>query len=308
VLTGTLRGSGLNVSRLGALALEAAPRFWERYSEDRKRSITPAPHRPRPALWDDTGLHAAWLGHSTVLLKIEGVTILTDPVFSSRVGLNFGPMTLGLKRIVAPALPRTETPQPDIVLLSHAHMDHFDLPSLRALQSSKTAVVTAAKTSDLLRVGWYARVQELGWGEEVRLEDVTVRAFQVNHWGARLQSDTYRGFNGYVIQTPNYRVVFGGDTAMTDTFRGLRSARRFDLAIMPIGAYNPWIRAHCTPEQALRMADDAGAECVLPVHHRTFQLGKEPYHEPIGRLLAAAGKDPERVALTDIGQEFHFQR
>ena len=77
---------------------------------------------------------------------------------------------------------------------------------------------------------------------------------------------------------------------------------------MPIGAYNPWIRAHCTPEQALRMADDAGAECVLPVHHQTFQLGSEPYLEPIERLLAAAGRDSERVALTDIGQEFHFRR
>ena len=92
--------------RAGALALEAAPRFWERYSQDRKRSVRLRPTGPGPTLWDDTGLHAAWLGHSTVLLKIEGVTILTDPVFSSRVGLNFGPVTLGLKRLVAPALAR----------------------------------------------------------------------------------------------------------------------------------------------------------------------------------------------------------
>src|SRR5205807_2093426 len=158
---------GLNISRLGALALETAPRFWERFSQDRKRAILDAPYRPRPTQWDDTGLHAAWLGHSTVLLKIEGVTIITDPVFSSQVGLNFGPLTLGLKRIIAPALGQSETPQPDIVLLSHAHMDHFDIPSLRALESSRTAVVTASRTSDLLRVRNYGRVQELAWGEEV---------------------------------------------------------------------------------------------------------------------------------------------
>jgi L-ascorbate metabolism protein UlaG (beta-lactamase superfamily) len=298
----------MNVSRLGALALETAPRFWERFSQDYKRSIVAAPHRPNPALWDEVGLHAAWLGHSTVLLKIEGVTIITDPVFSSRVGLNFGPLTLGLKRIVAPALLQQEIPQPDIVLLSHAHMDHFDIPSLRALESSRTAVVTASKTSDLLAVRNYGRVQELAWGEEVRLEDVTVRAFQVNHWGARMRSDTFRGFNGYVIETSRHRVLFGGDTAVTDSFRSVRTPRGIDLAIMPIGAYNPWIRAHCTPEQALRMAEDAGADSVLPVHHQTFQLSNESYLEPIERLVAAAGNRPERVALTSIGQEFHFTR
>jgi L-ascorbate metabolism protein UlaG (beta-lactamase superfamily) len=93
-------------------------------------------------------------------------------------------------------------------------------------------------------------VDELGWGETARIGDVSVRAFEVNHWGARMRSDTYRGFNGYLIETPAIRVVFGGDTAMTG-FPQLRSSRRLDLAIMPIGAYNPWIRAHCTPEQAL---------------------------------------------------------
>ena len=238
-----------------------APLLWERYSRDRKQSVAAAPHRPRPELWSDEGLHAAWLGHSTVLLKIDGVTILTDPVFSRRIGLNFGPLTIGIKRLVEPALRlKTAAAPQHLVLLSHAHMDHFDIPSLRALESEKTRVITAAKTSDLLRVKRYGGVDELAWGESAQAGDVTVRAFEVSHWGARMRSDTYRGFNGYLIQTPRYRVVFGGDTAMTDTFRALRSTRRVDLAIMPIGAYNPWIRAHCTPEQALQMADDAGAE------------------------------------------------
>jgi L-ascorbate metabolism protein UlaG (beta-lactamase superfamily) len=282
-----------------------APLLWDRYSSDRKRSIAAAPHEPRPELWPDEGLHAAWLGHSTVLLKIDGFTILTDPVFSRRIGLNFGPLTIGLKRLVEPALRLNQLRRPDLILLSHAHMDHFDIPTLRALESEKTHVVTAAKTSDLLRVKRYGGVNELAWGETAQVGDITVRALEVNHWGARLRSDTYRGFNGYLIQTPRYRVVFGGDTAMTDTFRALRSMRRVDLAIMPIGAYNPWIRAHCTPEQALRMADDAGAELILPVHHRTFQLSSEPAHEPIERLSSALANAPERLALREIGQEIH---
>src|SRR5258708_8489591 len=107
--------------------------------------------RPDPRQWPDTGLHAAWLGHSTVLLKVDGMTILTDPVFSDRVGLSFGPVTLGLKRLVAPAAPLTRIPKVDLVVLSHAHMDHFAIPTLRLLESSRTSVVTAARTSDLLR-------------------------------------------------------------------------------------------------------------------------------------------------------------
>jgi L-ascorbate metabolism protein UlaG (beta-lactamase superfamily) len=286
--------------------VQAAPIFWDRYSRQRKLSVAPAPHRPRPESWADTGLHAAWLGHSTVLIEVDGFMIVTDPVFSTRVGLNFGPMTLGLKRLVDPALRVKQMPRPDLILLSHAHMDHFDLPSLRALESQATRVVTAAKTGDLLHTKRYGGVEELGWGESARFGDVSVRAFEVNHWGARMRSDTHRGFNGYLIETPRYRLIFGGDTAMTTAFRALRSSRRLDLAIMPIGAYNPWIRAHCTPEQALKMADDAGAELILPVHHQTFQLSSEPAYEPIERLSSALASMPERLALQEIGREIHL--
>jgi L-ascorbate metabolism protein UlaG (beta-lactamase superfamily) len=248
-------------------------------------------------------LYAAWLGHSTVLLKLDGVTILTDPVLGNRVGVSLGPMTLGLKRLVAPALRVHQLPKIDVLLLSHAHMDHFDLATLRALESRSTTVVTAAKTSDLLRTRRYAGVKELGWGERTRVGPIGIRAFEVNHWGARMHGDTYRGYNGYLIEAGRYRVLFGGDTAATTSFRALRSSRRIDLAIMPVGAYNPWIRYHCTPEQAWQMGNDAGAEIFLPVHHQTFPLSREPRHEPIERFYRAAGKEPERIGIERIGQE-----
>ena len=85
------------------------------------------------------------------------------------------------------------------------------------------------------------------------------------------------------------------------------SSRPVDLALMPIGAYDPWIAAHCTPEQALAMADHAGAEFVLPLHHRTFQLSREPDGEPLERLLSAAGSDERRICVRDFGGEFHLQ-
>ena len=290
--------------RGAAWACRVAPVYWKRLSADGRRRTLPAPQRPNPADWKDRGLFAAWLGHSTVLLKIDGVTILTDPVLGSRVGIRIGPMTLGLKRVVEPALRLAELPRIDVILLSHAHMDHFDIRSLRRLENRSTTVVTASKTSDLLRVRRYGRVQEMAWGERTRVGPLEIGAFPVNHWGARVRSDTWRGYNGYTIESRRRRVIFGGDTAFTGSFRALRGSRPFDLAIMPVGAYNPWVRYHCTPEQAWQMAEDAGAESFLPVHHQTFVLSREPYFEPIQRVYAAAGRRPERVAVCRIGQEF----
>jgi L-ascorbate metabolism protein UlaG (beta-lactamase superfamily) len=300
-----LGGVGLaGLSGVGAGACAIAPAFWKQFKAEMKRPIHPAPVIPDLSKWPDHGLYAAWLGHTTVLMKVSGWTILTDPVFSDRIGINLGLVTLGLKRLVKPAITPRRLPKIDLVLLSHAHMDHFDIPSLRALESRGTQVVTAVNTSDLLRAGRYGSVKELRWNERTRAGAIELRAIQVKHWGARMRTDTYRGYNGYVIESGRYRILFAGDTAFTPLFREARGAKPFDLVLMPVGAYNPWIYAHCTPEQAWQMANDAGAEFVLPVHHQTFQLSREPLLEPIERLYGAAGKDAHRVAADGIGQEF----
>ena len=300
-----LGGIGLaGAAGVGGLLYRAAPGFWRQFAREMGRPIAEPPAIPDPALWPDRGVHAAWLGHATVLFKIDGFTVLTDPVFSARAGLNFGPLTIGLKRLVAPALEITQLPKIDLILLSHAHMDHMDLPSLRKLESTSVPVVTASGTSDLLRVPSYREVREIGWEQETQIGPLSIRALEVNHWGARMRTDTWRGYNGYRITAGRYTVLFAGDTANTDLFRRARGPRPVDLAIMPIGAYNPWIRYHCTPEQAWRMGNDARAEFFIPVHHRTFQLSREPLGEPLERFLSAAGNQAERVAVRAIGQEF----
>ncbi len=302
----TLSGRLKRAPETARFLRRAAPAFLREVSKEYNRESLSAPASPEPKLWPQEGLHAAWLGHSTVLLKLDGFTILTDPVFSSRIGLNLGPLTVGIKRLVDVAAPLADIPHIDLVLLSHAHMDHFDVPTLRRLENRRTRIVTAYRTSDLLRPKRYASVHELRWGETVQAGDAKVTAFEVAHWGARMRSDMYRGYNGYVIEAGRHRVVFGGDTAYTDSFKQLRSSRPAHLAIMPIGAYNPWIRVHCNPEQAWTMANHAAAEFVLPVHHQTFQLSHEPRFEPIERILAAAGANPERVCIRQIGEEFHL--
>ena len=119
-----------------------------------------------------------------------------------------------------------------------------------------------------------------------------------------MRSDVYRGYNGYVITVGTRRILFAGDTAHTTTFRQLKSSREIDLAIMPIGAYDPWIHVHCNPEQALGMANDAGTQYIVPVHHQTFQLSREPKLEPLERLLKAVGADTARVCVREVGGEF----
>jgi L-ascorbate metabolism protein UlaG (beta-lactamase superfamily) len=114
-------------------------------------------------------------------------------------------------------------------------------------------------------------------------------------------TDVWRGYNGYTIEGEGLRMLFAGDTAMTDTFRRLRSPKPFDLGIFPIGAYDPWIANHCNPEQAWRMGSDASVNAWLPVHHKTFPLGREPVNEPIERFLTAAGADASSVLTREIG-------
>jgi L-ascorbate metabolism protein UlaG (beta-lactamase superfamily) len=270
--------------------------------------IAPAFTKPEPAKWSDARVTAAWLGHSTVLLNFFGVKILTDPVLFARIGIRVPFLfTLGPKRLTAPALTVKELPKIDIILLSHAHFDHIDWRTLSQFDSSVN-VITAPCTRDLLRWTRLRDVTELKWNEHTAIDTSSgitkITAIPVKHWGARKRHDDYRGYNGYVIERNNRRILFAGDTAMTDSFAELRRNGAIDLAIMSIGAYNPWIRSHCTPEQAIEMANDAGARFIMPVHHQTFRLGFEPLREPIERFEVALGKTPDRIAVREIGETF----
>ncbi len=271
------------------------------------RTVLKPKFTPNPQFWEPNGVTAAWLGHSTVLVNFYGLTILTDPVLAKRVGADTWVGTIGAKRLIAPALFARQLPPIDLVLLSHAHMDHLDPATLRRLPGTPQTV-TAHATADLLRGSRLKTPESLAWGGQTRIStahgDVHVRAIEVNHWGARWKLDTYRGYNGYVLEREGKKMIFGGDTAACDSFRSLRELGPFDLAIMPIGAYKPWVCSHCTPEQAVRMANDAGANYLLPVHFKTFAFGREGSTEPIERLEAAI--EPERIAWRDVGQTFRL--
>ena len=270
-----------------------------------RRKILKPDFTPTPSKWNANGITASWLGHSTVLINFYGVHILTDPVLLNHVGADVLVGTIGPKRLVAPALSPKQLPKIDLVLLSHAHMDHLNSATLRHFPQT-TRAVTAHATADLLRDTHLRAPVELKWGDKVQVNtshgELEVEAFEVRHWGARWRHDSYRGYNGYIVSREGKKIIFGGDTAWSDSFRALRSKGPFELAIMPIGAYSPWIQSHCTPEQAVQMANDAGAKYFLPIHFKTFTLGREGVREPMERLQGAI--EAERIGWHDIGQTF----
>jgi len=274
------------------------------------RTVPAAPQRPTPGTWSDQEVTVAWLGHATVLVNFLGFKILTDPAFFSRVGPDWRIGQIGPQRLVACALKPVDLPAIDLVLVSHAHFDHLDTPSLRSVRG-KPELITAKATADLIPARNFKQVRELSWGESVTVNaksgTAQVRAFEVMHWGARWRKDRHRGYNGYVIEREGRRIVFGGDTANSSTFASLRQRQRATLALMPIGAYDPWIRSHCTPEEAVEMANAAGVDYLVPIHHQSFRLSREPFMEPVERITAALAKEPERLALREVGGTFRLK-
>lgn len=273
-------------------------------SERRRDALSPvaaAPHRPDPSLWRDDRASVAWLGHATLLANFFGRWFLTDPALETRIGIGRGLAKFGPRRLIAPALTPRELPRIDLLLLSHAHMDHTDLGTLASLPRDLPVIVQPGNR-DLVRR--FRPVIELGWGECTEVSGIEIESVEVRHWGARMITDRHRGYGGYVLRRQGRTIVFAGDTAYTPALTPIGRHGPVDLAALPIGAYDPWIANHASPEQAWRMAQELGARHVLPIHHSTFRLSREPMGEPIERLLAAAGSNADRIALTEVGQTF----
>lgn len=245
-----------------------------------------------------------FIGHATLLVELDGVTILTDPVLSRRLFV--------VKRLVAPGLPAGGLPDLDVVLVSHGHHDHLDVPTHRNLRKRDTIAVVSKNLGDLLGGTGYSRIVELAWEESLEVRGVRITALAVNHWGTRGLLPDRRGYGGFVIEGPSGTVFFPGDTAYTPLFREYGDRFRIDVAILPIGAYDPpsFRRVHMNPEDALRAFLDLRARHLVPIHWGTFVLSYEPPEEPptwIRRLAAEAGVE-DRLALLEHGEGRVFRR
>jgi L-ascorbate metabolism protein UlaG (beta-lactamase superfamily) len=280
--------------------------------------------------WSNDTLTLAWLGQSTVLINFYGTWIITDPVFSERVGIPLGPLTIGPRRMVHAPLQPEELPPLDLILISHAHMDHTDIPSLQRMGGLSgqtnlakiTKVIIAANTKEIYAPLKLNSVQELDWGESIPLSsetDIRIEAIEVRHAGWRMPWQPCRArnekngmsYNGYLVEKRDehgdlHAFVFGGDTGYIKSFHAIGErmrleGREIECAIMPIGTYNPWVQTHCNPEQAWRMTREMNAQYIVPIHWNTYMQSSEPRHEPMEWLKSVVDA-PRSIALTEHGE------
>jgi L-ascorbate metabolism protein UlaG (beta-lactamase superfamily) len=265
------------------------------------QDASPPTGQLHPAAWPDRTLTIADLGHSALLMDWYGVRVLSDPTLFNRVGLSIGSLlTIGPRRHVAPPLAPAQLQNLDVILITHAHMDHLDLPSLRALPKS-AVVIACIGCGDLIRPLGFTDVRELRWGERTEVKGLSVTAMGARHWGVRWppMGRAY-GYNSYLLERNGARMLLACDSAFTPLFDKLASDPP-DIAAFSIAAYDPWIRNHANPEQVWTMFQQIRARYLVPIHWGTFRLSKEPMDEPMRRLLAAAGTENNRVAIRQIG-------
>lgn len=283
-------------------------------NDDQTQAAQLPSFKPDLEKWNDNEINIAWIGHATVLINFYGKIILTDPVLYERVGLYFLGMTFGPNRFTHPALTIDEIPKPDLVLLSHAHMDHMDWATLSDLTSqypNQIDCITAYNTMDVIEDLKWKSLQEMDWSDELVLIGIKFKAIEVRHFGWRYPwerdrskgyMDNGRSYNAYLMERNGKKLLFGGDTAMSENFKPFKN-ESIDVAIMPIGAYQPWKKNHCNPEEALIMADEhLEAKYFVPIHTKTFKQGSEPILEPLNWLNESVVNYNVQLGLNDIGQ------
>jgi N-acyl-phosphatidylethanolamine-hydrolysing phospholipase D len=326
---GTFQNRYVEFATQGTLA------FWRWRLAAWRDGLPPPPTTPIPAVTPDRAFIAAnakagaamrpaatWIGHATVLVQVGGLNVITDPIFSERASpLSFaGPL-----RHQPPALALAELPRIDAVLLSHNHYDHADVDSLRALArqgGGEPLFVVPLGLSPLVADAGATRIAELDWWQSITLDGasgpVEIVLTPVQHWSGRRLDDRMRTlWGGFALFAPDAHVYFSGDTGYSPDFADTRArfasrqaAARggsFDLALLPIGAYEPrWFMQpqHMNPDEAVRAHLDLGARMSLGIHWGTFGLSDEPLDRPprdLAAALASRGMRDDAFVTLPIG-------
>jgi L-ascorbate metabolism protein UlaG (beta-lactamase superfamily) len=251
------------------------------------------------------------------LMNLYGSWIITDPVFSNRIGFHFMWYTVGPHRLVFPSLSLEDIPQIDLVLISHVHMDHFDYPSLKSIAKKfpNSSIVMPHNSSDLAKYLWFSELIEMDREDQKFIKWVYLRGVEVSHrWArvpyrerdrARWDIENGRSYNGYLISKNSKKLFFAWDTAHSDLFKKLITDN-IDVAMMPIWAYHSYRENHCDPKEALQMFFDMNAKMFLPMHYETFRLSWEPLDEPINWLMEEAQKYKVDVWRQKIGEQIQL--
>jgi L-ascorbate metabolism protein UlaG (beta-lactamase superfamily) len=270
----------------------------------RHSAVTPLcgeTHKPRLAGNGDMGV--TFIGHSSFLLQMGGQSVMIDP--------NFARWLFVLKRLRRPGVRVRDLPPIDLVLVTHAHFDHLHRPSLRAIvqnnlrvRGTAPAIVIPSHVSDLVSDLGFSEIIELDWWNTTGRSSISVTHVPSRHWGARILKDSHRGYGGYVLKAGKHSIYHAGDTAYFDGFREIGRRLSPELALLPIGAYNPasFRNVHTSPADATHAFLDLNARWMVPMHYGTFRLSHEPVDEPLQLLeqeAKAAGIEDRVVVLKE---------
>jgi len=266
-------------------------------------SVSPVDTWTRPP---GSGLRVTWLGHSTVLIEIEGLRVLTDPVWGSRASPS---QLAGPKRFQPVPVALHDMPSVDLVVVSHDHYDHLDYPTIRQLAKVEVPFVTSLGVGAHLEA-WGIRpdrIVELDWWESHTLpnSELSVTAAPSQHFSGRgLKDRNATLWSSMIVRSPRHSVFFSGDTGLTTEYRTIRERLGpFDLVMLEVGAFHPaWGDIHLGPQNALEAFALLGGGTFLPIHWGTFSLAMHAWDQPAEVLLEQAPKADARLLMPRLGE------
>jgi L-ascorbate metabolism protein UlaG (beta-lactamase superfamily) len=237
-----------------------------------------------------------WIGHASFLIQFTDLNVLVDPNFANWLFL--------LKRLKRVGMKIEDLPPIDLVLLTHAHFDHFNKPTLRQLPEPKIGVMPWG-VGDLARHLGFTRIVEMDWWETFSQRDWKVTFVPSRHWGARMLHDHDRGYGGFVLEHQGRKIYHAGDSAYFEGFAEIGKKIAPEIALLPIGAYHPasFRRVHMGPDEAIKAFKDLRAKVMVPMHFGTFKLSFESLEEPLRWLkeIAAQQKLTSCVKILEEG-------
>ena len=291
--SGILPKKGWPGRNLNYLRYRLVPQMFKRLEGDPKHPelAPPPPGKSR----------ITWIGHASFFVQFEGHSILFDPNWAIWMGV--------VKRMRHPGILLEHMPEVDLVLVSHAHFDHLHKKSLKVVEA-KEGIVVPRGSGDLVHRLGFPEVREMKVWEESLYTDLRVVHTPSHHWGARIGHDTHRDYGGFIVGNGQRSIFHCGDSAYFEGFKEIGKREEIDVALMPIGAYEPpsGREVHMNPEEALDAFEDLGARMMIPMHYGTFALSNEPPEEPLERLLAEADRRglADRILVAHPGEGVEF--
>ena len=253
------------------------------------------------------GLRAWWLGHASVLIEIDGLRILTDPVFSERTSpFQF----VGPSRLHPAPLALAEWKNIDAVVISHDHFDHLDRDTIRHLARGGSHFYVGLGIGAHLQ-RWAvpaAQIHEMDWWDQLTIKGVAIHCTPARHYSGRKSMDNSTLWSSWMIKGPRHSAWFSGDTGYAGHFKQIRERLGApELALIKIGAYgDTWLDIHMNPEAAVQAHKDLGATTLLPVHWATFNLAYHDWAEPMVRAVAASRAEGVQLISPRVGEKFEF--